>query len=110
MGNEMPDENGSWPDRDTIAAALARRGKSASECASLIASVTESPATHLPIRVIKESLRASGLECQSDSVERVLLGYAIQASLIKIGQLRVPASVRDLIRRQFHHFNQPPRM
>ena len=104
----MLDSNGSWRGREQIEAGISRLGKSASECATLITSVTESADTHSPIRAIKESLGACGIECRFDSLERVLLGYAIQESISKVDQLPVPGSVRELIRKQFHIFSLPP--
>src|SRR5438105_4101689 len=78
-------------------------GKSAQECAALIASVTDSQESLQPIRDYKESLRQSG-----DTLERVLLSHAIDEYSGHIDSLPVPASVRELIRKQHQFFRQPP--
>lgn len=97
-----------WADQLPLAEGIHRLGKSGSECAAMIASVTESPKTYTPILDLKKRLRAAGIECGSDSLERVLLGYAAQQSEGKIDSLPVPQSVRDLIRKQFRFLTQPP--
>ncbi len=104
----MQGGNASWAEAIPLAEGIRRLGKSASVCAALIASVTESPETCTPILELKKSLRATGVECESDSLERLLLGYAAQESEGKIDFLPVPQSVRDLIRRQFRFLTQAP--
>jgi hypothetical protein len=104
----MQGGNAGWAEQTPVAEAILRLGKAASECAALIACVTESTKTYTPILDLKKRLRATGIECESDSFERVLLGYAARESEGKIDALPVPQSVRDLIRKQFHYLTQPP--
>src|ERR1700676_671949 len=82
-------------------------GKSAADCAQLVADVTEAPATQQPIREMKERLRTAGIPCEDDWLERVLLGHAMDRSACKIDEQPVPVSVRDLIRKQFSAFRTP---
>src|ERR1051326_7484395 len=82
-------------------------GKSTEECAALVAAVTESPRTHRSIQDLKASLRASGVEFEGDAFERVLLSHGMDQSQGKIDTLRVPLSVRELIRKQYQTFSQP---
>src|SRR5690349_13612126 len=84
------------------------KGKTPRECAAIIAAVEEAPETQQPVRDLKESLRASGVACDGDEVERELLAHAIEESLPKLEGLRVPPSVRELIRKQYRLFQQPP--
>lgn len=98
--------NAGRTEQTPLAGEILGLGKSASQCAALIASVTESPKTYAPILDLKKRLRASGVECESDSLERVLLGYAAQESEGKIDSLPVPQSVRDLIRKQHRFLTQ----
>ena len=100
--------NAGRTEQTPLAGEILGLGKFALQCAALIASVTESPKTYAPDLDLKKRLRASGIECESDSIERVLLGYAAQESEGKIDSLPVPQSVRDLIRKQ-HRFLTPHR-
>lgn len=92
----------------SITDGIRRLGKSASDCAALVAAVEESPETRQPIRDLKESLRAVGVPSEGDALERALLSLAIDHSLGKIEALPVPPSVRELIRKQYQVFRQPP--
>lgn len=79
-----------------------------SECAALVGLVTEAPETQKPILDAKASLRAQGIPCADDAVERAFLSHAIERSLPHIDALPVPPSVHALIRKQFQVFRQPP--
>jgi hypothetical protein len=93
---------------DAIRQSISRLGKSASECAALVEAVAEEPETQQAIRDLKGALRAAGVACELDTLERVLLSHAIEQSLGKIDLLPVPPSVRDLFRKQYQVFGQPP--
>lgn len=82
-------------------------GKSAADCAQLVAGVTEAPATQEPIRDMKQRLLTAGIPCDDDWLERVLLGHAMDDSVSKIDGQPVPFSVRELIRKQFDAFRKP---
>lgn len=91
-----------------ISDGISRLGKSAADCAALVAAVTESSESQQPIRELKQMLRISGVPCREDALERVLLSHAIDQSVDKIEALPVPPSVRVLIRKQYQSFRQPP--
>src|SRR6266436_5423114 len=93
IGEWMSGVIASWPEL----------GKSARQCAALIAAVDESAATHQPIRDMKQAL-----SCKDDALERALLAYSIQESQQKIDALPVAYSVHELIRQQFQLFGQAP--
>lgn len=92
---------------DELNSALGRLGISASRCAELVAGVSDTPETHKEVVELKKSLRAAGVECESDTLERALLAHAMERSADKIDALPVPLSVRELIRKQFRIFSQP---
>ena len=87
--------------------AIARIGLSASECAGIVAAVTESPETQRPVHDLKISLRAAGVACEGDVLERALLASAIERSAKEVETLPVPSSVKELIRKQFLRFSEP---
>lgn len=97
-----------WPELNDIEEGIRRLGRSPEDCAALVGRVVEAPETQQPIRDIKNALRDSGIRCGGDSLERVLLSHAMDRSATGIDGLPVPASVRDLIRKQFQIFRQPP--
>jgi hypothetical protein len=92
----------------SLADGISRLGKSPSDCAALVAAVVESPETQQPIRDLKETLRATRVPCEGDALERALLAHAIDQSLGKIEGLPVPPSVRELLRKQYQIYRQPP--
>jgi len=75
---------------------------------ALVAAVEDRQESLQPIRALKEALRAGGVPCESDALERVLLSQAIEESLGKIESLPVPPSVHELIRKQYAAFRQFP--
>ncbi|MBZ5602580.1 MAG: hypothetical protein LAO79_09765 [Acidobacteriia bacterium] len=94
------------PALEAIAEGLGRLGKSHAECAQIIASVAESAESQRPVRELKAALQAAGIACDADHVERVLLVAAARESARAIEALRVPVSVRELIRKQHASFGQ----
>ena len=93
---------------EEIVQGIDKLGKSRAECAAIVAGVGESPESRQRVRDLKERLRSTGVPCDADALERVLLHCAIEESSPRIGDLRVPPSVRELIRKEFAIFNLPP--
>lgn len=90
-----------------IAGSITRLGKSPADCAAIIAAVAEAPETQQPVRELKQVLRKEGVPCEGDSLERMLLSYAIDEFAGRIDLLPVPPTVRELIRKQHQYFRQP---
>jgi hypothetical protein len=67
-------------------------GQSPEQASRLLASVTEQPETHEPIRALK---RVVGIE--DDSVERVLLWYAAQRALPDVDGLPIAGGAKRLL-------------
>lgn len=88
----------------TIDEALCRVGASAGDCAALVRSVTDQPASQAPILELRKSITGAGVDCEGDAFERVLLTHAMQESESRIDQVPVHRSVKPLIRREFQRF------
>ena len=71
--------------------------------AALLNSVT-GDASLAPLHELKAAVQKSGVDCQGDAFERLLLAYAMAESEPRIDGLPVHASVKPLIRREFKRF------
>ena len=90
----MPEAVANWPELKEIADGVRRLGKTPAQCAALVAAVVEAPQTQQPVRDIKDALRAEGVPCSCDGLERVLRSHAMEHSATSIDALPVPASER----------------
>jgi hypothetical protein len=93
------------PELTKIAEILEHLGKSASDCVTLLNSVNDPP-SQAPILELKKSVMDAGIDCGSDTFERVLLWHAMQDSEFRIDHIPVHHSVKRLIRREFVRFRE----
>ena len=95
------------PEAIRIAEALSRMGLSAYNCVALVRQAAGPAQDASGVMMLKDSLKAKGIQCEGDTLERTLLGHAIDESVPRVDELAVYASVKPLIRREFERFRQP---
>jgi hypothetical protein len=89
--------------RTDVDALLDELGVSATDCAALLASVTEAAGTLSPVIALKQRLRDSGVIADSCEVERALLVRAASVARPRIADLPVAPEVKTLMIAEFDH-------
>jgi hypothetical protein len=80
---------------------------SASDCLRLIETVTDDPASALPLRTLKDELVQGGIPFVQDEFERTVLGLAAAVTQPRIGACPVHISVQNRLREEFRFYTEP---
>ncbi len=88
----------------TVPVSLQQIGIARSECLRLVATMQEDVRTQQPILDWKKKLQV-----QDDSIERLILHYAIEDALPRIDSLPVHAAVKNLLRKDLTNWLQSPK-
>lgn len=104
---DMP-AHGFAPVRADVDAALDQFGVSATDCAAMLARVTEAADSLAPVVALKQRLQDGGVITDGCEVERALLLRAASIARPRIGDLAVAPDVKALMIAEFDHLTAVP--
>lgn len=83
---------------------------SSAACLRLVQCVTEVSESQLPVRRLKEQVCEGRCAMPADTFERALLACAARETALRIATLPVYEPVKSLIRAEFEHYTNPPKV
>lgn len=89
---------------------LQRMGYSPTVCAQLVQGVTEAPESQATVERLRNQISASGVATPPGEFERALLSCAAVETDPRIDSLPVYEPVKSLIRAEFQHYTNPPKL